>query len=154
MYTVIDLIDKLIEIEKSGNELYIRMSANAQAEERVKIVAKVFSNQESKHVDIYENLRKSVYEYKDIEVDFNIYDKAVKLIYEFSRLKITKDITKVKDLLEFSLMFEKENLALVLSIRGLFVKSQQDLDTGNYKILSEIIKEEQKHIRDIEALLK
>lgn len=154
MYTVIDLIDKLIEIEKSGNELYIRMSANSQAEERVKIVAKVFSNQESKHVDIYENLRKSVYEYKDIEVDFNIYDKAVKLIYEFSRLKTTKDITKVKDLLEFSLMFEKENLALVLSIRGLFVKSQQDLDTGNYKILSEIIKEEQKHIRDIEALLK
>lgn len=154
MYTIVDLIDKLIEIEKSGYELYMEMSANSQAEERVQIVAKVFSNQESKHRGIYESLRNSAYAYKDIEIDFNIYDKAAKLIYEFSKFKTKKSITNIKELIEFSLMFEKENLALVLSIRGLFVKSQQDLDKGKYKILSQIIEEEQKHVRDIEALLK
>lgn len=154
MYTIVDLIDKLIEIEKSGYELYMRMSVNSQAEERVKIVAKVFSNQESKHIGIYENLRNSAQDYKDIEIDFNIYDKAAELIYEFSTFKTTKDITNIKELIEFSLMFEKENLAVVLSIRGLFVKSHQDLDKGNYKIISQIIEEEQKHVRDIEALLK
>lgn len=154
MYTIIDLIDKLIEIEKSGYELYTRVSVDSKVEERVKIVAKVFSNQESKHVEIYRKLRDSAYMHKDIEVDFNIYDKAAKLIYEFSILKTKKDITTVKELLEFSSMFEKENLALVLSVRGLLIKSQEDLDKGSYKMLSEIIKEEQKHADDIDSLLR
>ncbi|WP_161486978.1 hypothetical protein [Clostridium magnum] len=45
-------------------------------------------------------------------------------------------------------------MALVLSVRGLLIKSQEDLDKGSYKILSEIIKEEQKHVDDIDSLLR
>ena len=154
MYTIIDLIDKLIIIERSGYELYREMAENIEYEERVKILAKVFSNQESKHIKTYENLKDRASKHNDIDIDFSIYDKAAKIIYEFSRLQTRKDIKSIKELLEFSLMFEKENLALVLSIRGIFVESQKDSETRNYEILSEIIKEEQKHVNDIEMLLK
>ena len=154
MYTIIDVIDKLIAIEKSGYELYRKMSENIEYEERVKILAKVFSNQENRHIKTYENLKDRASKYNDIDIDFSIYDKAAKIIYEFARLQTQKDIKSIKELLEFSLMFEKENLALVLSIRGIFVKSQKDSETRNYEILSEIIKEEQKHVKDIEMLLK
>ena len=154
MYTIIDLIDKLIAIEKSACQLYMKMAGNLELEEKVRILSKVFSNQENRHIKIYEDLRERASAYNDIEVDFSIYDKAAKLVYEFSRLHTRKNINDVKELLEFSLIFEKENLALLLSIRGLFVKSQQDLDTRNYQILSEIIEEEQKHVKDIEMILK
>lgn len=154
MYTVVDLIDKLIQIEKVGYELYMKIAQDLGNEERVKILAKVFSMQEKRHIKIYEDLKKRASEYDDIDIDFNIYDKAAKLIYGFSRLHTEKNISNTKELLRFSLMFEKENLALVLSIRGLFVKTQEDSETKNYKVLSEIIEEEQKHINDIENLLK
>lgn len=150
MYNIIDLIDKLIAIEKSGHELYLKISESKDIDERVKIMAKVFSDQEKRHMQVYEDLKKRVYPYKDIDIEFSIYDKAAKLIYEFSALQTRKSIHNIKDIMEFSLGFEKENLALVLSLRGLFVRSQQDMETKNYEILSEIIKEEQKHIQNIE----
>jgi len=154
MYTIIDLIDKLAEIDEEQYKLYLRISENIDVENRLQIMAKVFSNEELKHLHIYEELKKNSSKYDDIEVEITTYDRAIELIYEFSKIKTNNHIIDVKELLKSALIFEKENLSLVLIIKELFVKIHNYVETRNYIILSEIIKEEQKHIDLIENIFK
>lgn len=153
MYTIIDLIDKLISIEKNSEEGYTIISENKELSERVRIIAKVFAKEHRRHADKYDNIKGKIDRNIDIEIDFFTYDKAAKLIYEFMKLKKTNVVcNKVKDVVDIALRFQREGLALLLSIHGILIKSHADIGTENYKILSTIIKEEKKHIRDLEKL--
>lgn len=153
MYTIIDLIDKLISIEKNSEEGYKILSENKNLSERVRIIAKVFSKRHRRHADKYEDIKRNIDVDSNIEIDFFTYDKAAKLIYEFVKLKKTNVVySDVKDVVDTALRFQKEGLALLLSIHGLLIKSHADIGTENYKILSGIIDEEKKHIRDLEKL--
>jgi len=154
MYTIIDLIDKLGEIDKEQYELYLRISQNIKFEGRLQVMSKVFSNQEKQHLIMFEELKKISSTYNDIEIEFSIYDRAVELIYEFSKIKTKIDINTVEELFKAALIFEKENLALVIIIIGLFVKLHNDVKTRNYIILSEIMKEEQSHVNLIQDILE
>lgn len=154
MYTIIDLIDRLSEIEIQAYKLYLSISENIKVENSLKIMTKVFSNQEKKHLLVYEKLKEDLSSYDDIEIQFSTYDRVSTLIFEFSKVGREGDIRDVKELLKFVLTFEKENLALLLSIQGLFVKLQKDIETTNYIILSEIIKDEQQHVKLIEDILE
>ena len=154
MYTIDNLIDKLIELEEEGYKLYLMISENIKFENNLQIMAKILANDEKKHMLVYEEFKKNLATDDDTEIEFTIYDRAVELIYEFSKIKTKNNIKNVKELFKFALIFEMENLSLVLIISGLFVKSYKDVETRNYKILSEIIKEEQKHVNLIEEILK
>ena len=153
MYTIIDLIDKLSKIDEEQYELYLQIYENIETRNSLKIIAKVLFNEEKKHLAGFQELKESSSTYTDIDVDFAIYDRAVELIYEFSKIKSKIPIANVTELLEAALIFEKENLSLVLIVQGLFVKLYKDVETRNYIILSEILKEEQKHIDVIETIL-
>ena len=153
MYTIIDLITKLTKIDEEQYELYLRISENIEIKSSLKIIAKVLFNEEKKHLAIFQELKENSSTYSDIDIDFATYDRAVELIYEFSKIKSKIPIANVTELLEAALIFEKENLSLVLIVQGLFVKLYKDVETRNYIILSEIIKEEQKHIDVIETIL-
>jgi rubrerythrin len=152
MYTIHDIIDKLIIIEKHAHEFYRSVSENPQIDIKVAVVAKAFSSQEQKHIKIYESLKENFDEEENTFIDFSIYDRAAKLIYEFTKMQNMQNITRLKEIIDFALNFEKENLALILSIKGLLIRSQNDVDTANYKVLLSIIEEEQKHIKDIESI--
>ena len=150
-YTIIDLLDKFITIEQTGYEIFI---ANDEVQEKIKTLAKIFANEEKRHINLYKSLKEKMENEPDIEVDFNVYDKASTLIYEFSktnRLKVEKNPRK---LLETCLNFEKDTLALALSIRGIFMRSKDDADSTNYQVLTEIVNVEQKHVENIEIFLK
>lgn len=152
MYTIQDIIDKLILIEKHAYEFYKSISENPHVDVKLTVVARTFSRQEQKHIKIYESLKENFSEEENNFIDFSIYDRAAKLIYEFSKMQNMQNITKLKEIVDFALNFEKENLALILSIKGLLIRSQNDVDTANYKVLLAIIEEEQKHIKDIESI--
>ena len=154
MYTIIDLIDKLAEIDEEQYKLYVRISEDINIENRLQVMAKVFLNEEKKHLLIFEELKENSSTYNDIEIDFTTYDRAVELIYEFSKVKTKNHIIDVNGLLKAALIFEKENLSLILIIQGLFVKLYKDIETRNYIILSKIIKEEQIHVDIIENIFK
>jgi len=154
MYTIIDIIEKFAEIDKEQYKLYSRISENVEVEDKLQIMAKVFSNQEKNHLLMFEELKKISSTYNDIEIEFSIYDRASELIYEFSKIKTNNNISDVKELLKSALTFEKENLSLVIIVSGLFVKLYDDTETRNYKILSEIMKEEERHIKLIEDFLQ
>ena len=154
MYTIDNLIDKLIKIEEEGSNLYLIISENNNIEKKLQIMTKVLSNEEKKHIIIYEGFKKNSTTYDNIEIELTTYDRAVELIYEFSKVKTKNNIKNVRELFKFALIFEKENLALVLIISGLFVKTHEDINSKNYMIISEIIKEEQKHVNLIEDIIK
>lgn len=154
MYKLTDLIDKIIKIEELGAELYIKKSEGLEGQDNIKILAKALANQERKHVKIYEDFRENILNCEDIDVEFDIYDKASKLVYEFMHLSVSKEIHEVKDLLDLAIGFEKDHLALVKRIRGLFVSAPNDMETNNYKLLTVIISQEEEHVRDLESVLK
>lgn len=110
MYTIIDLIDKLAAIDEEQYKLYLRISEDINVENKLQTIAKVFFNEEKKHLRMFEELKENSSTYSDIEIDFTTYDRAVELIYEFSKIKTKDHIDDVNGLLKAALIFEKENL--------------------------------------------
>ncbi len=153
-YTIVDLLDKFILIEQKGYEMFMEMAMDHGIEENIKILLRVFANEEKRHAEMYRSLKEHITEDIIKEIDFSLYDKVLKLIYEFSNRNRFADLYNKRELLNFCLDFEKENLALALSIQGILVTSYSDIETSNYQVLEKIISEERKHIENIEAFLK
>lgn len=153
-YTTTDLIDKFILIEHSGYQMFMKMAADEGADERLKTLARVFANEEKRHAEVYEKLKKEICGELDIEIDFHVYDKVTKFIYEFINSHKNVGSVDLRGMLEFCLEFEKENLALVMSVRGIFVDEKKGSDSMIYDVLTEIIGEEEKHIKNIEGFIK
>ena len=154
MYTIIDLIDKLVKIDEEQYNLYLTISENLEVKNSLKIMAEVFFKEEKKHLHIFEELKENSSTFSDIDIDLATYDRSVELIYGFSKIKSEISILNVNELFTSALIFEKENLSLLLIVQGLLVKLYKDVESRNYIILSEIIKEEQKHIDLIDTILK
>lgn len=152
-YTVIDLIDKFILIEQGGYEMFIKMASVEGTQERIKTLCRVFANEEKRHGEVYKKLKSEISGEPDLEVDFSIYDKASKFIYEFINSNRPVSDLDTRGMLEFCLSFEKENLALAISIQGILANEKKGIGTKVYDALTEIISEEEKHIKNIEAFL-
>ncbi|AOY78037.1 hypothetical protein [Clostridium formicaceticum] len=152
-YTIIDVLDKLIKVKEIGHNMYAAIVAGEETNARIKTVAKVFAIEKNKHIMTYKSLRNQMITENFEEIDFDIYDKVSKLISRFN-YAYPENIMDIKEFLRFSLKFEKENLALVINIQGLFVRTLKDIDSSAYNVLAEIIKEEEKHIRSIEIFVK
>lgn len=153
-YTIVDLLDKFILIEQKGYEMFMVIAANEAVEERIKALARIFASEEKRHSEIYKGLKEKMAGEPGIDVDLGIYDRASKLIYEFLNGNRIARTQNAKDILEFCLDFEKENLALIMSIQGILVSGEKSADSKNYRLLEELIGEEQKHIKNIELFLK
>lgn len=153
MYTVIDLIDKLIEIDRSSEEYYLKISEDDRLKEKIKVLTKALAKKDRRHIDRYLEIRSKIQDGDDVEIDFFTYDKAVKLIYEFTGFREKDEFSLgIKGFVLDALEFEKESLALVMRIRGLLVNSEADTYKENYKILTSIVELEKSHVKDIEGL--
>jgi rubrerythrin len=148
-YTVVDLLDKFISIEQSGYELYTKVANEADVPEKVRTIAKVFAIEENRHIELYKDLKERVKDDPDISIDFSIYDRASKMISDFAKFTRNFSAKDTNELIDFFLNFEEENLALLIIIQGILVQSKEDEKTTRYKVLAELIKEEQKHIDEV-----
>ncbi len=81
-YTIIDIINNLIDIEKKGFSMFREISNNCK-NLRVSIVSKTISNQEKKHIQYYENLKKDIDALDKEDIDFSIYDKISSRMQQF-----------------------------------------------------------------------
>lgn len=153
-YTVIDLLDKFIQIEQTGYEMFTQIADSSGAQEKIKTLARIFAREEKRHMDIYRRLKEKMQKEPGIEVDFSLYDKASTIIFGFFRPGLTGGAEDERQLLETCLNFEKENLALALSVRGVLMNSDKGAESVPYKIMTVIVNEEQKHIKNIEIFLK
>ncbi len=150
-YTLVDLLDKLIFIEEKGYEMFMEIAEAHPDQEKIKTLVKVFANEEKRHAATYEILKNKLKENTLHELDIALYDKAVKFIYDFFKLERTPRIENIRDVLEYCLDFEKENLALVTIVHGTLFKEG---DKESQEIFSSILEEEKKHVQNIKAFLK
>lgn len=153
MYTIIDLLDKLIATEKKGYEMYHLISQMEDIDDHIKLVAKILASEEQRHAKVYEAIKTKI-NHDDLPcIDVGIYDQASNLINNF-RYPTLGHIKDIKQLLHFALEFEEQGISLVMSIQGLLIKESTDSATVTYDVLSQVIKEEHKHIENIEKFLR
>ncbi len=153
MYTILDIIDKIIEIEEKSLELYKMLQKSPNISERVRLATGVFVREEERHIEVCEKIKREISDLEDIHIDFDIYDTISKVIIEFRRGLTYSEADDVKQLLISALKFEQKNLALVIRIQGLLVRKKEDTETNSYKALTRIIHEEEEHIEMIETFL-
>lgn len=155
MYTIIDVLNKLIVLEKKGYEMYKKISLMEDIDENIKVVARILASEEKKHTTTYEKIKKQVLEAEgDIpSIDFDVYDQASNLISSYI-YPISGHVKDRNQLLKFALDFEKQTVSLIMSIQGLLIKKSEDSATITYDVLSQILKEEKKHIENIERFLR
>ncbi len=152
MYTIIDLLDKLITIEQRGYEMYKLISLMDDIDSNIKLVARILASEELRHSQIYKDLKKEMEKIDLPKIDFSVYDKASNLISSF-RYPTSGHIASVEELLRFALDFEEQGISLVMSIQGLLIRETQDSASITYNVLTQIIEEERKHIENIERFL-
>lgn len=70
----------------------------------------MLAKEEERHVKFYSKLKEEAKNQPNIEIDFDIYDKASKLLQEFKSRIIMPNATNVQDLLKFAVNFEKKIL--------------------------------------------
>lgn len=153
MYTIIDLLGKLIVIEQKGYEMYRLISMMTDIDENIKVVARILASEEKKHAQTYKKLKDKVEKDEVPPIDFSIYDQASNLISSF-RYPISGHIKDIEQLLHFALDFEEQGISLVISIQGLLIRQSGDTSSVTYEVLSQIIQEEKKHIDNIERFLR
>ncbi|MBV7271750.1 ferritin family protein [Clostridium thailandense] len=145
-YTILDILEKLINIEEDALKIYIQISETAQNNSlRISVVAKTIAKQEQKHIQYYKNLMHAWDDKLTEPIDFYLYDKAAKLLFEFINNIQLPQINSVKQLLRFALEFERSNIGLLLDIQGRLLEKIDDVNNDIYKVISIIIKEEQEH---------
>lgn len=150
-YTIKDVLDKLIEIEINMSSIYEHIS-NLQFDEEyinLKILAKVMCNEEKRHADYFKQIKNDISVDENIEIDFLTYDKISALIYEFVNKIHEFNKYSVKEFLKDIFNFEKENVALLIYIKGKIAKTSLSVNSINYKVLSKLIDEENKHVKNI-----
>ena len=153
MYTVIDLLEKLINIEQKGYEMYKLISHMVDIDENIKVVARILASEEKRHVQLYESLKVRAEKMELPIIPFDIYDQASNLISSF-RYPVSGHIKDIEELLHIALVFEEQSISLVISIQGLVVRETGDSSSVTYKVLTQIIEEEKKHIENIERFLR
>lgn len=153
-YTIFDLIEKLIDIEKDALEIYKKIEKKSKNKSQViSIVARAIEKEEQKHIKYYEKLKSDLNEELNESIDFYLYDRVAKLLFEFrSRIQLP-EIDNVQDLIKYSLEFEKNNIGLLLDIQGRLLEKIDDVNNNVYKVISTIIEEEKKHEKMFEQLL-
>lgn len=154
-YTIYDLIEKLIDIEKSALQLYIKIEEEYRTKSRsISIVTKAIAKQEEKHIEYYEKLKIDLEkDLKNENIEVYLYDKVAKLLIEFKMYIDIPKIDVVQDLIKYSLEFEKNNIALLLDIQGRLLEKEDDVNNNVYKVISNIINEEQGHKKMFETLI-
>ncbi|HBJ2611445.1 hypothetical protein FDF15_18365 [Clostridium botulinum] len=152
-YTIIDIINNLIDIEKKGFSMFREISNNCK-NLRVSIVSKTISNQEKKHIQYYENLKKDIDALDKEDIDFSIYDKISSRMQQFKVSKTIPIVTDTKKLINFARELSKENLALLIYIQGQLIRKEIDTNMLAYNVMGKIIEEQEKYSKSLRLFYK
>ncbi|HHV98350.1 MAG TPA: hypothetical protein GXX36_02050 [Clostridiaceae bacterium] len=154
-YNVADLLEKFIAMKKAAYNLYMGVVSNGRVDEKSKTAARVLAREENRYMKLYEDMKNNIINSgKNHDISIDIYDKSAKLFMEFSKRHGSFNINSVKELLQYARDYEKDSLAITLSVQGLLVGEYNYIETEGYKMLSEIIKEQEKHIKNIETFIR
>ncbi|MBC8060787.1 MAG: hypothetical protein H7Y18_08985 [Clostridiaceae bacterium] len=153
-YSVIDLINKAINIEVKRKIIYEKIGREKFDIQSIKIMSKVLIKDIDRTIQYYETIKVQVGDIEFEEIDFWIYDKMSFLIDEFNKKICDVDINDVREFLKYSYGLEKDICSLIIDVQGRFVKNTSDTLTNTYRILSHMIDIRTKHIATLEVTLR
>ncbi|MDR5659033.1 hypothetical protein RH915_05985 [Serpentinicella sp. ANB-PHB4] len=151
-YTLVDILDKFISIEVYLQQMYTDI-ANSSVDQKIKNIASVFALEEKRHVTTYISLKRDIEGKQQVEIDFDLYDRISKITNEFSNNILKPETDNIKDLIQFMLYIEKENLALIIRIQDVLSSNSKRIDFGE-SVLEDLLREEEKHIKNLEMFVK
>lgn len=153
-YTIEDLLEKMLLIEQKAKTFYKNVCQMSSNLPKVELAASVLAKEEDRHIEYYKNLKSSFANTENIEISLDVYDKASSLIIEFKNKIINPNATSVQELLKFALDFENENIALIIKIRDRLAGIGNENNTRSNEILSILLEEERRHVRNIKKFIK
>lgn len=153
-YTIVDIIDKSIEISNRRAKAYERIEKENEDVPYVKIVSKVVIKEAHKTMKYYEDCKHIAGDDEFEEIDFNTYDKISFLINQFNERNYSLEFTNAKDYFKNLLDFQRDVRTLYVDIQGRLVKNADDVHKRTYQILSDMIKYKTEQIRKLEEVLK
>jgi len=153
-YTIIDVIDSLIDIEINAVKIYETISINAADNPKLHLVANVLLTEEKRHIDYYEKIKSHLQNDSSTILDDKSYSKISTHIFEFNKMIKSLSTKSITELLEYALVMENVNVGLLKQI-------ESDVGNKNYtnnkiilEILSEMIKQEEQHVKNIGIFIK
>jgi len=153
-YNVLDLLDKAINIAEKRKKIYNEELTNISKDSSLYILMNVLIKNVDRTIEYLEKLKLETDNLTGEEIDFDIYDKISFLINEFNQKLFIPENLNIKTLLESSLDIEKNVLALYIDIQGRLVKKKEDTETNVYKLLSRVILQKEKKIKDLQTFIK
>ncbi|SHH14866.1 hypothetical protein [Tepidibacter thalassicus] len=155
-YNTIDLIDKVIELAHKRKEIYIQIKNNNSKNSAIKVIVNTLIKGIDKNINCYNNLKKQIKENEQLleEINIIVYDKILFLVNQFKKRLVNPNVTDIKGLLDFSLDLEDQIYALFIDVQGRLVQKQEDTETNTYKIISDIIEEKHRYIKNLERFYK
>lgn len=155
-YNTIDLIDKAIDMAKKRKEIYIHIANDNSENKGMNIIVNTLVKALDKNIDSYNRVKKYIEQNEEVleEIDFLTYDKILFLVNQFNRRLMNPKISSSKSLLEFSLNLENEIYALFIAIQGRLVVKEEDATTNTYRFLSNVIREKEEYVRNLEMFAK
>jgi hypothetical protein len=153
-YNVIDLIDKAIDIGNRRINMYENIAKEHADIPSIKVISKVLIKQIKKTIEYYNVIRDEANELDLEEIDFYVYDKIAFIINEFNKKLDMPEIHNVNEFLLSSLNLDKDIKALFIDVQGRFVKSEKDVKSETYRILSLAIKNKDEQIKALTEVLK
>lgn len=155
MYTLIDIIDKFIDLEKQAKEIYRKVAAIPETPLNIKSVAKVLQLEEERHVVAYEKIKKELQQIENLAmIDFIAYDKTSSLFNEFKTRFFVPNPRAPQELIQYAYAMKLEHKALAIDIQGRLL--ERESENGEYieKILGQVIEEEERAIRNLKQFLQ
>ena len=154
MYTLVDIVDKLIDVERQARDIYEQIAIMEDAIPSVRTIARVLKSEEERHVEYYTKLRKELNQ-KDLPMlDFIAYDKVSSLFNEFkSRFTLPHPETP-QEILHYAYRFEQENKALVIDVQGRLLARESEAGDKIEEVLYQVIKEKERHIQNLKQFLR
>ena len=151
MFTLGEIIDLAIRIEKNGESTY-RKAQKEVSSSKVSAMLEWLADDEAKHEKWFTELRENV----DEKIEDPILEKMGKEILQsvlgdhtFSMNEVDfSSLDNIKGLLEVSLEFEKDTLIFYEMIKG-FIEDENVLSG-----IDKIIEEENSHVKNLEEFLK
>lgn len=154
MHTIIDVIDRIIEINEQSAELYKLLQKNFTISEQVRLATGVFVREKERHINTYVRIKEEFLNSENIQIDFDVYGTISKIISAFKKELIYIEAFELKGILAYALDFRQKLIALIVRVQELLVRKSEDTESISYKILTRIIDEEKKHVKMIEAFLR
>lgn len=153
-YTFSDLIQKLIDIEKDFFNIYVMLEETFKNNSStIYAVIKVIKKREKGHIEYYEKLKSSLTDESDETIEFYLYDRISKLLSEFKQNIKLPEVKNVQSLIKYTVDFKMDNIGLLVDIQGRLLEKIDDVNNNIYKVLSQVIKDEEKHEKMFEKLL-